>query len=105
MPTSRRCTSSFIPEVGSRRCSTICSPWSLAIGIRGAPRLRTFLVAEHGWSKAEEEALLRDSAAEMETAADAYLATAAQPAVAMFDHLYETLPAALAAQREDLGDA
>jgi len=67
-------------------------------------RLRTFLAAEHGWSKVEEEALLRDSAAEMEAAAETYLATGAEPSVAMFDHLYETLPAALAAQRKDLGD-
>jgi pyruvate dehydrogenase E1 component alpha subunit len=68
-------------------------------------RLRAYLVAEHGWTKADEEALLRDSAAEMDKAADDYLATEPQPATAMFDYLYETLPAGLAAQREELGDA
>ena len=69
------------------------------------PRLRSYLTAEHGWSKDDEEALLRATAAEMEAAADAYLATGPQPATAMFDHLFAALPVDLAAQREDLDDA
>jgi pyruvate dehydrogenase E1 component alpha subunit len=68
-------------------------------------RLRAYLTAEHGWSKGDEEALLRTSAAEMDEAAEAYLATEPQPARAMFDYLYETLPTDLVAQREGLGDA
>jgi pyruvate dehydrogenase E1 component alpha subunit len=68
-------------------------------------RLRARLVAEHGWSKADEEALLRETAAEMDEAAEAYLATGPEPATAMFDHLYATLPADLATQREGLSDA
>jgi pyruvate dehydrogenase E1 component alpha subunit len=63
-------------------------------------RLRAFLSAEHGWSKDDEAALLKASAAEIEAAADTYLATEAEPPSAMFDHLFADLPAALAAQRE-----
>jgi pyruvate dehydrogenase E1 component alpha subunit len=68
-------------------------------------RLRAHLVTAHGWSKEDEETLLRAVAAEMEAAAEAYLATGPQPETAMFDHLFETLPTGLAAQREDPGDA
>jgi len=67
-------------------------------------RLRAHLVAAHGWSKADEEALLRDSAAEMEAAAEAYLATEPEPATAMFDHLHAVLPADLADQRAEISD-
>ena len=66
--------------------------------------VRAYLVAEHSWSKGDEEALLRSAAAEMEAAADAYLATDPEPAIAMFDSLFATLPDDLAAQREDLDD-
>jgi len=68
-------------------------------------RLRAWLVAEHGWTKANEEALLRETVAEMDAAAEAYLAMEPEPATAMFDHLYASLPADLAAQREGLSDA
>jgi pyruvate dehydrogenase E1 component alpha subunit len=68
-------------------------------------RLRNHLVAEHGWSKAEEETLLRETAAEMDAAAEAYLATEPEPPAAIFDHLYATLPADVAAQRQEVGDA
>jgi pyruvate dehydrogenase E1 component alpha subunit len=68
-------------------------------------RLRNYLTAEHGWSKDDEEALLRATAAEMEAATNAYLATEPQPPRAMFDHLFAALPVDLAAQREDLDDA
>ena len=68
-------------------------------------RLRNYLTAEHGWSKDDEEALLRASAAEMEAAAEAYLASDPQPVEAMFDNLFAALPADLAAQREGVSDA
>ena len=68
-------------------------------------RLRTYLAAEHGWSKDDEEALLHASGTEIEAAAEAYLATEPQPAEAMFDNLFAALPADLAAQREGLTDA
>lgn len=62
-------------------------------------RLRTYLVAAHGWSKAEEEALIAACAAAVEAAADGYLAVLPEPPEAMFDHLYEELPAEVARQR------
>jgi pyruvate dehydrogenase E1 component alpha subunit len=65
-------------------------------------RLRAWLVAEHGWSKTDEEELLHQEAAEMEAAAETYLATAPEPAEAMFDYLYESLPRDLAAQRAEV---
>jgi pyruvate dehydrogenase E1 component alpha subunit len=67
-------------------------------------RLRAYLVAAHGWSKDDEEAMLRSSADEMEAAANAYMATDPEPATAIFDSLFATLPDDLAAQREDLDD-
>lgn len=69
------------------------------------PRLRAYLAAEHGWSKEDEETLLRTSAAEMDAAVDAYMATDPEPAIAMFDSLFATMPDDLAAQREGLDDA
>lgn len=67
-------------------------------------RLRAYLTAQHGWSKDDEEDLLHTSAAEMEAAADAYLATAPESASAMFDSLFASVPDDLASQREDVGD-
>ncbi len=40
-----------------------------------------------------------------EAATEEYLATAAQPPTAMFDHLYAELPADLRGQRQDLAAA
>ncbi len=67
-------------------------------------RLRAHLVAEHGWGKADEEGLLRTAGADVDAAAEAYLATAPQPPRAMLDHLYAAPPAELAALAEVLGD-
>jgi pyruvate dehydrogenase E1 component alpha subunit len=63
-------------------------------------RLRNYLVASQSWGKEQEDGLLADCAAAVEAAVAEYLATAAQPAVAMFDYLYAELPAALRTQRE-----
>lgn len=63
-------------------------------------RLRSYLVSQKFWGRADEEALLKSCNAEVEAATAAYLAMAPQPPEAIFDHLYETLPAPLAAQRE-----
>ncbi len=65
-------------------------------------RLRNYLTAAHGWSKDEEQALLESCAAEVEQSVDAYLAKPLEPPEAMFDHLYATLPTALAKQRAAL---
>lgn len=62
-------------------------------------RLRQHLTEAHGWSKADEEALIEACTAEVEAAAEAYLATPPQPPEAMFDTLHAELPAALAGQR------
>jgi 2-oxoisovalerate dehydrogenase E1 component alpha subunit len=67
-------------------------------------RLRKYLVAEHGWSKEDEEALLRSNQADAEAAAERYLATPPQPAVAMFETLYAQMPSGLAAQARDFAD-
>ncbi len=67
-------------------------------------RLRNHFVAEHGWGKDDEEALLRGTAAEVDEAADRYLATTPEPARAMIDHLYATLPADLVTLAKDLPD-
>ncbi len=64
-------------------------------------RLRRHLTDKGAWSKADEERLLVDCAAEINAAADEYLTVQPQLPVAMFDHLYAKLPAELAAQRQE----
>jgi len=65
-------------------------------------RLRRFLVREGHLDDAGDEALHAQCAAEVEAAAEAYLASKPEPPEAMFDHLFETLPADVAAQRAAL---
>ncbi|SDK03089.1 pyruvate dehydrogenase (acetyl-transferring) E1 component subunit alpha [Aliiruegeria lutimaris] len=55
-------------------------------------RLRNYLVQAHGWTKDEEEALQRSCREDVETAAEAYLATAIPPSRSMIEHLFETVP-------------
>lgn len=62
-------------------------------------RIRAFLVAAGAWTKEDEEGLLAECAAEIDRAAEEYLATPGMPIEAMFDHLYEELPPAVEAQR------
>jgi 2-oxoisovalerate dehydrogenase E1 component alpha subunit len=64
-------------------------------------RLRAHLVARGVWSRAEEEHVLAETAAEVDKAAEAYLATAPQPVEAMFDYLFAKLPPATLAEREE----
>lgn len=68
-------------------------------------RMRAFLVAEHGWDKAQEEALVAECRAEIDAAAEAYLAAGTQPPSAMFDFLHEHPPAALERQRAAVEDS
>ena len=68
-------------------------------------RLRAHLAAAHGWRKQEEEALLESCAAEVERAAEAYLAIPPQSPATIFDHLFATLPPTLAAQRDAVLEA
>jgi len=68
-------------------------------------RLRTYLVAHHGWAKDDEEALLRNCRDQVEKAAEAYLATPPQSARAMFEYLYADQPQVLIAQAGEMDDA
>lgn len=65
-------------------------------------RMKRYLIAEHGWSDGQDEALIESCKEEIEQEIKAFLAEAPQPASSMFDYLYETLPKELVAQREDL---
>jgi pyruvate dehydrogenase E1 component alpha subunit len=62
-------------------------------------RLRQHLVDAHDWGRDDEEALIEDCRQQVDAAASAYEAREAEPASAMFDTLFETLPRALADQR------
>ena len=62
-------------------------------------RLRAHLVESGAWDKAQEDKLLKECNEQVQAAAQAYLDTPHPTAENMFDHLYATLPAALAAQR------
>jgi pyruvate dehydrogenase E1 component alpha subunit len=62
-------------------------------------RLRNHLSAAGAWTKAVEEQLIDEINREIDAAVERYLATPPMPPEAMFDHLYETLPAAYAEQR------
>jgi 2-oxoisovalerate dehydrogenase E1 component alpha subunit len=62
-------------------------------------RLRAYMTGLAAWSRADEEHVIADAAAEMEAAAATWLGSSRQPAAAMFDFLFQTLPSPLAAQR------
>jgi 2-oxoisovalerate dehydrogenase E1 component alpha subunit len=63
-------------------------------------RLRQFLTDRGLWSKSDEEHLLQETGAEIEAAAEAYLATPPQNPGTMFDYTFAGLPAELVSQRE-----
>jgi 2-oxoisovalerate dehydrogenase E1 component alpha subunit len=63
-------------------------------------RLRNFLVGRGIWAKADEEGLLAEVSAEVDKAAEAYLAAPPQGSETIFDFTYETLPKDLAEQRQ-----
>ena len=62
-------------------------------------RMRTFLTKQHEWTRSEEEELIATCRAEVNEAAEKYLATPHEPPEAIFDHLYAELPRALEPQR------
>lgn len=62
-------------------------------------RLRRHLVEQHAWSKEDEENLLATCTAEIEQAAEAYLAMQASPVADMFDYVFCELPEDLKTQR------
>ena len=63
-------------------------------------RLRNYLLRLKAWGPEQEEALVKECSDAVNAAVEAYLATPPPSAADMFDHLYATLPAALAEQRE-----
>jgi len=63
-------------------------------------RLRNHLVARGVWAKADEEGLLAEVSAEVEKAAETYLATPPQRPEAIFDFTYESLPRDVVEQRQ-----
>jgi 2-oxoisovalerate dehydrogenase E1 component alpha subunit len=63
-------------------------------------RLRNFLVGRGMWAKTDEERLLAEVSAEVDKAAESYLATPPQGPETIFDFTYETLPKDLAEQRQ-----
>jgi pyruvate dehydrogenase E1 component alpha subunit len=65
-------------------------------------RLRGYLASVGAWSDSDEQALLADCARQVEDAVREYQSLPPLPPESMFDHLYETLPPALAAQREQV---
>lgn len=65
-------------------------------------RLQRYLSDSGRWSDMHERDLQQALATEVDEAVQQYLNTEPQPAESMFDYLYETLPAALRAQRDEV---
>jgi len=58
-------------------------------------RLRSYLVAQRAWGKAQEQGLIEDCRRRVDEGADAYLASIPQQASAIYDYLFAELPPAL----------
>jgi pyruvate dehydrogenase E1 component alpha subunit len=67
-------------------------------------RLRTWLHAKGAWSPAQEQALAREAAAQVQKVVQAYLDTPAPRPAQIFEHLYARLPRQYAAQAAELAD-
>ena len=67
-------------------------------------RLRKFLVGRGLWDDDRQAALEANCRTEIDHAVEAYLATPPREPASMFDHLFETLPPALRAERAELAD-
>ena len=63
-------------------------------------RLRDYLTAQNYWTKDDEQSLLEECRGQVETEADAYLATPVQAVSTMFEHLFDVLPDSLKIQRD-----
>ena len=68
-------------------------------------RLRQYLTERGHWTKEDEDRLLQEASADVEAAAEAYLATPPRKPESIFDHLYAELPSQLAAQRAEVAEA
>lgn len=67
-------------------------------------RMRNHLVAEGAWSRDDEENLKRSCTAEVDAAAEEYLAIPPQPAESMFDFVYGNVPKSLEVQRAEVAE-
>jgi len=67
-------------------------------------RLRTYLGAQGWWSKEDEEQLIASCKQKIEAAVTEYSAIPPPRPESMFDHLFETLPPALAWQRKKMAE-
>jgi pyruvate dehydrogenase E1 component alpha subunit len=65
-------------------------------------RLQRYIEREYGWNETQEEILKKAIEEEIRSSVEAYLASPAEPAHAMFEHLYECLPDALQDQYAEL---
>ena len=65
-------------------------------------RLRQYLVAQLGWTKDDEQALVQSVAEQVQSGADTYLGTPPQSVASVFESLFESLPPALQAQRDQI---
>ncbi len=63
-------------------------------------RLRKYMESLGIWDEQQEETMMAEVVAEVQTAVDNYLATPADSPEAMFDYLYEELPSRTQEQRE-----
>jgi len=66
-------------------------------------RLRNYLIKEGAWSEAKENELTEKYQQEVDEAVNRYLTLPKQPATAIVDFLYESWPANLIDQRDELG--
>jgi len=78
-----------------RSADEVAAAWKLEPVLR----LRTYIMGCGAWDKAMEEQLLRECNERVQAAVQAYVDTPPPSPEQMFDHLYATLPAALAKQR------
>jgi len=78
-----------------RSADEVAAAWKLEPILR----LRTYLMGCSAWDKVKEEQLVKECNERVQAAVQAYLDTPPPSPEQMFDHLYATLPAALAKQR------
>ena len=70
----------------------------------GIKRLQSWLHDNGLWNPDKEKALQAECKQTVDKAVESYLATEAEPPTAMLDYLFESLPAALQKQREQIAD-
>lgn len=84
-----------------RLADEVAAAWKL----EPLTRLRAYLTGRGDWDKAREEALLKETNDQVQAATQAFLNTPPPRPSQMFDHHYDTWPAALARQRvEAMGE-